>query len=97
MIFEKITQLTSKEEFIEKILIYIRLVEVVAERKGFNIPKVSVPSEDMIVEMMEMGLLDKSEDIKDINKIVDENTRLLEDLNRINETVEEEINKLLNR
>ena len=59
MIFEKITQLTSKEEFIEKILIYIRLVEVVAERKGFNIPKVSVPSEDMIVEMMEMGLLDK--------------------------------------
>ncbi len=41
--------------------------------------------------------LDKSEDIKDINKIVDENTRLLEDLNRINETVEEEINKLLNR
>lgn len=69
MIFEKITQLTSKEEFIEKILIYIRLVEVVAERKGFNIPKVSVPSEDMIVEMMEMGLLDKSEDIKELKKI----------------------------
>ena len=41
--------------------------------------------------------LSKSKEIKDINRIVDENTRLLEDLNRINETVEEEINKLLNR
>ena len=41
--------------------------------------------------------LDKSEEIKDINKIVDQNTQLLNDLNRINDTVEEEINKLLNR
>ena len=41
--------------------------------------------------------LDKNDEIKDINKIVDENTELLEELNRINSTVEEEINKLLNR
>ncbi len=41
--------------------------------------------------------LDKNNEIKDINKIVDENTELLEELNRINSTVEEEINKLLNR
>ena len=41
--------------------------------------------------------LDKNEEIKDINKIVDENTRLLNDLNRINETVLEEINILLNK
>ena len=41
--------------------------------------------------------LDKNSEIKDINKIVDENTELLEELNRINSTVEEEINKLLNR
>ena len=41
--------------------------------------------------------LDKNNEIKDINKIVDENTELLEELNRINTTVEEEINKLLNR
>lgn len=69
MIFEKVTQLTSKEEFIEKILIYIRLVEVVAERKGFNIPIVSVPSENMIAEMADMGIIDKSEDIKELKKI----------------------------
>ena len=69
MIFEKVTQLTSKEEFIEKILIYIRLVEVVAERNSINIPKVSVPSEEMIAEMRDMGLLDKSEDVKELRKI----------------------------
>lgn len=69
MIFEKVTQLTSKEEFIEKILIYIRLVEVIAERDGINIPLVSVPSEEMIVEMRDMGILDKSEEVRELKKI----------------------------
>lgn len=69
MIFEKVTQLTNKEEFIEKILIYIRLVEVIAEREGLNIPLISVPSEDMITEMRDMGLLDKSKEIKELKKI----------------------------
>ena len=41
--------------------------------------------------------LEKANKIKDINKIVDENTYYLERLNRINQTVEEEINRLLNR
>ena len=41
--------------------------------------------------------LEKTNKIKDINKIVDENTNYLEKLNRINQTVEQEINKLLNR
>ena len=41
--------------------------------------------------------LEKTDTIKDINKIVDENTNYLEKLNRINLIVESEINKLLNR
>ena len=41
--------------------------------------------------------LEKANKIKDINKIVDENTEYLERLNRINQTVEAEINRLLNR
>lgn len=41
--------------------------------------------------------LEKANKIKDINKIVDENTEYLERLNRINQTVEIEINRLLNR
>lgn len=69
MIFEKVTQLTSKEEFIEKILVYIRLVEVVAERNGIKIPTVSAPSEEMIAEMSDMGLIDESDDVKGLKKI----------------------------
>ena len=41
--------------------------------------------------------LENNAKLKDINKIVDENTRYLEKLNRINEKVEREINILLNR
>ena len=41
--------------------------------------------------------LEKTSKIKDINNIVDENTKYLERLNSINLTVEKEINKLLNR
>lgn len=70
MIFEKVTQLTNKEEFIEKILIYIRFVEVIAERNGIKIPTISVPSEEMIAEMSDMGLIDESDDVKELKKIV---------------------------
>ena len=38
MIFESVNNITSKDEFLEKILIYIRLVEVFAERNKFVIP-----------------------------------------------------------
>ena len=69
MIFEKVTHLTSKEEFIEKILIYIRLVEIVAERNDTQIPIVSDPSTEMITEMRDMGIIDKSEDVKELKKI----------------------------
>ena len=41
--------------------------------------------------------LDNNDKVKDINKIVDENTDYLERLNKINQTVETEINKLLNK
>ena len=41
--------------------------------------------------------LEKENEIRDINKIVDENTRYLDRLNSINERVEKEINRLLNK
>ena len=41
--------------------------------------------------------LEKTNKVKDINKIVDDNTKYLEKLNKINQIVEIEINKLLNR
>ena len=37
------------------------------------------------------------ESIRNINEIVDENTRLIDKLSRINSEIEQEINKLINR
>ena len=70
MIFESVTRLSSKEEFIEKILVYIRLVEVLAEREGISIPRVSDPSREMIVEMEEMGIVSTDEEIKFLKKVI---------------------------
>lgn len=70
MIFESISHITNKEDFLEKILIYIRLVEVLAERENICIPKVSAPSVEMINEMKDMGVISSQEDIKLFKKTV---------------------------
>lgn len=73
MIFESVGHLISKEEFIEKILVYIRLVEVLAERENMNIPIVSIPSVDMITEMKDMGVIFSEEDISLLSKLLSNN------------------------
>jgi len=40
---------------------------------------------------------EKIDDVKNINEIVDENTKLIEKLSRINQDIEQEINNLINR
>jgi DNA (cytosine-5)-methyltransferase 1 len=69
MIFECISHITNKEEFTEKILVYIRLVEVLAERENISMPKVSTPSVDMIKEMKDMGVIYSDEDLNLLRKI----------------------------
>ncbi len=73
MIFESVTHITNKEEFVEKILIYIRLVEVGAERKKTNIPKVSLPSDEMVKELKDMGIISSEEEMKQLKKIINGN------------------------
>ena len=68
MIFEDVGHITNKEEFLEKILVYIRLVEVLAERENISIPQVSIPSVDMIKEMKDMGVLYSEEDLTLLKK-----------------------------
>lgn len=70
MIFESIRHITNKEEFIEKILIYIRLVEVLAERDNISIPIISNPSDKMIKQMKDMGIITSDEDITQFKKVV---------------------------
>lgn len=70
MIFEKVTQLTSKEEFIEKILIYIRLVEVIAMHEQLVVEDRLSPSIDAIIEMQEMGILEGEENLELLKRIL---------------------------
>lgn len=73
MIFDKVTNIQSKEEFLEKILIYTRLVEVIAERDKIKIPSISEPTDAMILEMKDMGIIQSGEDIKLLKKVIGAN------------------------
>lgn len=70
MIFEKVTYVNNKDEFKELILLYIRLVEVIAEHKKIMIPTVSTVSPIMITEMKDMGILDSEKELPILKKIV---------------------------
>lgn len=63
MIFENINNISSKDEFLEKVLIYIRLVEVVAERNSYVFPSDGVINNDVINELISIGILSESNDI----------------------------------
>lgn len=73
MIFEKVTQLISKDEFLEKILIYIRLVEVIAKREGLHAVIKTNPSYDAINEMKDMGIIEGETDLSLLNKVLGTN------------------------
>ena len=73
MIFEKVTQLTSKDEFLEKILIYIRLVEVIAKREHLIVDKIKSPSSNSVTEMKEMGIIENDEDLKLLSRVLGNN------------------------
>jgi len=70
MIFEKVTQLTSKDEFLEKILIYIRLVEVIAKREHLIVDTIKSPSSNSVIEMKDMGIIENDEDLKLLSRVL---------------------------
>ena len=70
MIFEKATSINNKDEFKEKILIYIRLVEVFAEREKIVMPQIISPSQTEIKEMQDMGIIDTENDLDVLRKLL---------------------------
>ena len=70
MIFEKVTKLTSKDEFLEKILIYIRLVEVIAKRERLIVKKIKSPSSNSVIEMKDMGIIESDEDLELLSRVL---------------------------
>ena len=62
MIFTPVNKIDSKDEYLEKILVYIRIVEVIAELNKDVVPKATV-SDAVIDEIVDMGILCSREDI----------------------------------
>lgn len=73
MIFECVGHITNKEEFLEKIQIYIRLVEIIAIRENIIIPRISSISAKMVNEMKDMGIIYSKDDIASLKKITASN------------------------
>ena len=70
MIFEKVTQLTNKDEFLEKILIYVRLVEVIAKREHLIASTIASPSSNSVIEMKDMGIIESDEDLELLSRVL---------------------------
>lgn len=63
MIFESVKNIQNKEEFLEKILVYVRLVEVIAERNKLGVPISEHVSEAMASEMQDMGVITANDEL----------------------------------
>lgn len=70
MIFESVNNITAKDEFLEKVLIYIRLVEVFAERNGYAIQSVKEATEQVCFQLKEIGILSSNEDTQILKSIL---------------------------
>lgn len=70
MIFESVKNITSKVEFLEKIQIYIRLVEVFAERNKFIIQDISELNSDIETEMLNIGVIATKDEIDELRSVL---------------------------
>ena len=70
MIFENIRELKHKDELIEKITIYIRLVEVTAERNNSIIDSNTTATTKIISELISMGVINTEEDLPLFKKMI---------------------------
>ena len=71
MIFHPVSHTIDKDEFIELINIYCRLVEVEAKRNLVSIPKIKTVSEEILSELHDMGVIVGTEDLPLLKKLLD--------------------------
>lgn len=85
----------------EKISSEKRLLTIIQNNRKLKDVLIKTNCQEIKDNNMRIGFqlyqLEKKKEIQDINKIVDENTEYLRQLNNINEKVEREINRLLNK
>ena len=64
--FDKLGGKTEKAFFMEQINVYIRLVQVFCEKKGYEFQKIK--GTDTISEMIDIGVIEKTEQIEELKK-----------------------------
>lgn len=70
MIIESVKHINCKDEFLEKVNIYIRLVEVFAEKNSFAISPIKELSSDIVDEMINIGVIENGSDIENLKKVL---------------------------
>jgi len=73
MIFEPITHIISKSEYEEKILIYIRLVEVLCTKHNITIIDSDLCNKSVVSELTDMGIISTEKDLSELKKLLKEN------------------------
>lgn len=70
MIFESVKHITKKKEFQELILIYIRMVKIIANNHKMTLAIIFEPSDAVCTELISMGIIETSEDLVLLKKIL---------------------------
>ena len=73
MIFHPVSNIKDKDEFIELINIYCRLVEVMAERNRIPVTNIRTISDNIVYELSDMGIITGAEDLPILKKVLDKN------------------------
>ena len=71
MIFHPVSNIKDKDEFIELINIYCRLVEVMAERNRMPVTNIKTISDSIVNELSDMGIITRVEDLSLLKKMLD--------------------------
>lgn len=70
MIFEDVKHIRSKDEFVEKVLVYIRLAEVTSERNGVAMPSHQKITKSVVSEMQSIGVIATEEDLSLLKTVI---------------------------
>ena len=70
MIFLPVNKIDDKADFVEKVLVYIRLVEVFAERNKLDINDGSASNAQICKELVDMGVIEKENDLSLLKKVL---------------------------
>lgn len=72
MIFSEINKIVDKDKFLEKILIYIRIVEVIAEKNNKTVSQ-AILKREIVDEIKDMGIIKCTDDLLLLEKLIKPN------------------------